>query len=87
MRLTQTPQAVRPWWKISRWGRTRSARRRTTSPRCAASLVSLNHRRTLDVMTALRGADCGALPLAAPDAEAASISDFGPAVNVGLSLK
>lgn len=65
----------------------RPARQRTTSPRCAASLVSLNHRRTLEVMTALSGADCGARPLAAPDAEADSISDFGPAVNVGLSLE
>ena len=47
----------------------------------------MNHRRTLDVITALRGADCGARALTAPDAAAASVSDFGPAVNVGLSLE
>ena len=62
-------------------------RRRTTSPRCAASFVSLYHRRTLEVITALSGADCGARPLAAPPAVADSVNDFGPAVKVGLSLE
>ena len=70
----QRPEALQLLW-------------RTTSPRCAASLVSLNQRRTLDVITALSGADCGARPLAAPFAVADSVSDFGPAVNVGLSLE